>query len=66
VLNPNAWADPPDGQFDVSAAYYTDYRQMRRPQATLSMDIFDSRLLTILSSPQMKLTESPFHVNLLP
>jgi len=34
-------------------------------QAEISMDIFDSRLLTILSSPQIKLTEMPVVLNLL-
>jgi hypothetical protein len=31
VLNPKAWTDPPAGQFGASAAYYSDYRQQRRP-----------------------------------
>jgi hypothetical protein len=30
ILNPKAWTDPPPGQFGA-AAYYTDYRDMRRP-----------------------------------
>jgi len=34
-------------------------------QAEISMDIFDSRLLTILSSPQIKLAEMPVVLNLL-
>lgn len=37
VLNPNAWADPPAGQYGVSAAYYNDYREMRRPSEALSL-----------------------------
>ncbi len=37
VLNPKAWADPPDCHFGVSAAYYTDYRQMRRPSEAMSI-----------------------------
>src|SRR5262245_4992981 len=32
VLNPSAWADPPDGQFGTGAAYYGDYRYQRQPQ----------------------------------
>ena len=31
VLNPAAWTDPPPGTFSSSAAYYSDYRQQRRP-----------------------------------
>jgi hypothetical protein len=37
VLNPNAWADPAIGQFGTSAAYYSDYRQQRRPNETMSL-----------------------------
>lgn len=37
VLNPNAWADPPPGQFGTSAAYYSDYRQQRRPMEYVSL-----------------------------
>jgi hypothetical protein len=37
VLNPNAWANPPGGTFGTSAAYYTDYRQARRPNESLSL-----------------------------
>jgi hypothetical protein len=37
VLNPNAWEDPAPGQFGVSAAYYNDYRQMRRPSEAMSI-----------------------------
>jgi hypothetical protein len=29
--------DPPSGQYGVSAAYYADYRQMRRPSEALSI-----------------------------
>jgi hypothetical protein len=32
VLNPKAWSDPAPGQFGTGAAYYSDYRQQRRPQ----------------------------------
>jgi hypothetical protein len=31
VLNPAAWSNPPAGQFGSAAAYYSDYRQQRRP-----------------------------------
>lgn len=37
VLNPNAWTDPPDGQFGNSPAYYGDYRFQRRPQESMSL-----------------------------
>jgi len=37
TLNPNAWIDPPAGQFGASAAYYSDYRQPRRPTENLSI-----------------------------
>ena len=37
VLNPNAWADPAVGQFSTSAAYYSDYRQQRRPNETFAV-----------------------------
>jgi hypothetical protein len=37
TLNPNAWVDPPAGQFGTSAAYYSDYRQPRRPTENLSI-----------------------------
>jgi hypothetical protein len=36
VLNPNAWTNPPAGQFGTSAAYYSDYRYQRRPAENLS------------------------------
>ena len=32
VLNPAAWSDPAPGTFASSTAYYSDYRQQRRPQ----------------------------------
>ena len=31
LLNPNAWTNPPAGQFGSSALYYNDYRTLRRP-----------------------------------
>ena len=37
VLNPKAWVNPPLGQYGVSSAYYTDYRQKRRPQENISL-----------------------------
>jgi hypothetical protein len=37
TLNPNAWVDPPAGQFGTSAAYYSDYRQPRRPAENFSI-----------------------------
>jgi hypothetical protein len=37
VLNPAAWVDPPEGQFGVSAPYYTDYRWQRRPTEQASL-----------------------------
>jgi hypothetical protein len=37
ILNPNAWVDPPAGQFGVGAAYYNDYRQQRRPGESMSL-----------------------------
>jgi hypothetical protein len=37
VLNPNAWVDPPQGQFGTSAAYYNDYRSMRRPSEAMGI-----------------------------
>jgi hypothetical protein len=36
VLNPAAWAAPPAGQFGTAAAYYGDYRYMRRPVENMS------------------------------
>ena len=36
VLNPDAWEDPPAGQFGTSAAYYNDYRERRSPSENLS------------------------------
>ena len=37
VLNPKAWANPPAGLYGVSAAYYGDYRDRRRPAESLSL-----------------------------
>jgi hypothetical protein len=37
ALNAKAWADPAQGQFGVSAAYYNDYREQRRPRESMSI-----------------------------
>lgn len=37
VLNPNAWANPPAGQFGTSPAYYDDYRAQRRPVENVNL-----------------------------
>ncbi|MBV8843598.1 MAG: TonB-dependent receptor [Bryobacterales bacterium] len=37
VLNPNAWVDPPVGQFGTSAAYYGDYRRQRHPIENMNL-----------------------------
>ena len=37
VLNPNAWTNPPGGQFGTSAAYYNDYRYQRRPVENMNV-----------------------------
>jgi hypothetical protein len=37
VLNPNAWVDPPAGQFGTSAGYYSDYRNRRAPNENMSL-----------------------------
>jgi hypothetical protein len=37
VLNPAAWVNPAGGQFSTSAAYYSDYRQQRRPNESMSL-----------------------------
>jgi len=36
ILNPKAWADPPAGQFG-GPAYYSDYRNPRRPQESVNL-----------------------------
>jgi len=36
VLNKNAWANPPDGQFGTSAGFFSDYRYQRHPQESLN------------------------------
>jgi hypothetical protein len=37
VLNPDAWSDPPAGQFGYSAAYYNDYRSRRAPSENMNL-----------------------------
>ncbi len=37
VLNPKAWVNPPQGLYGISAAYYGDYRDRRRPAESISM-----------------------------
>jgi hypothetical protein len=37
VLNPKAWVNPPAGLFGTSAAYYSDYRDRRRPAESISL-----------------------------
>jgi hypothetical protein len=36
VLNPAAWADPAQGEWGTSPAYYDDFRYQRRPEEQLS------------------------------
>jgi hypothetical protein len=37
VLNPAAWSNPQLGQWGTAAAYYSDYRQQRRPGENMSI-----------------------------
>jgi hypothetical protein len=37
ILNPNAWVNPPAGQFGTSPAYYSDYRSQRRPMENMNI-----------------------------
>jgi hypothetical protein len=37
VLNPRAWADPPDGQFGSTANFLDEYRGQRRPREAMSL-----------------------------
>jgi hypothetical protein len=37
VLNPNAWANPPLGQFGTANAHYDDYRMQRHPAESVSL-----------------------------
>jgi hypothetical protein len=37
VLNPAAWVNPPAGEFGTAAAYYTDYRNQRRPSENMGL-----------------------------
>ncbi|HSP69819.1 MAG TPA: hypothetical protein VLN48_18980, partial [Bryobacteraceae bacterium] len=34
---PKAWVNPPLGLYGVSAAYYNDYRERRRPAESMSL-----------------------------
>jgi len=36
VLNAKAWTDPAPGTFGTAAAYYSDYREQRRPQEQIN------------------------------
>jgi hypothetical protein len=36
ILNPKAWANPPQGSFGSGALFYTDYRYQRHPQENLN------------------------------
>jgi hypothetical protein len=37
LLNPAAWTNPQPGQFGYSAAYYSDYREQRRPSENMNL-----------------------------
>jgi hypothetical protein len=37
ALNPNAWVNPPIGQFGTSAGYYNDYRSQRHPIENMNL-----------------------------
>jgi hypothetical protein len=37
VLNPAAWANPPNGQFGTANAHFSDYRQQRHPIESMSL-----------------------------
>ena len=37
VLNPKAWVDPPLGEFSSGSARYSDYRQQRTPNESMSL-----------------------------
>jgi hypothetical protein len=37
VLNKDAWVNPAAGEWGTSAAFYTDYRQARRPSESMSL-----------------------------
>lgn len=51
ILNPNAWADPPAGQFGTSAAYYSDYRWKRTPSEDMSI----GRIFRIKEKAQLQI-----------
>src|SRR5262249_49170215 len=37
ILNPAAWANPAPGQLGTSSPYYSDFRQRRRPNESISL-----------------------------
>src|SRR5262249_6824509 len=37
VLNPKAWRNPPEGHFSTSNSHYSDFRQQRRPNESMSL-----------------------------
>ena len=37
MLNPDAWTNPPDGQYGTGSPYYSDYRYRRRPSENMSL-----------------------------
>src|SRR5262249_38433879 len=37
VLNPKAWQNPPEGKFSTSNSHYSDFRQQRRPNESMSL-----------------------------
>jgi len=51
VLNPAAWTEPGPGQWGTGAAYYTDYRNQRRPNENLGL----SRLFRIRERYELNL-----------
>src|SRR5262249_15246618 len=37
VLNPKAWRNPPEGHFGTSNSHFSDFRQQRRPNESMSL-----------------------------
>jgi hypothetical protein len=58
VLNKDAWANPPAGQFGTSAAYYNDYRYQRHPVEQISF----GRLFKIREQMSLQLRIEFFNV----
>jgi hypothetical protein len=56
ILNPAAWANPPNGQFGTGSAYYNDYRYRRAPTENMSLErifrIKETRTVTIRAELQ--------------